>query len=63
MKTKYIKPEIEFDLIDVDPFMVESRPTQCHCYEFIFNNGCRGCTGNCGCNHWDPELGELIPGC
>lgn len=63
MKRTYIKPTIEFDIIEVDSFMADSRPTQCHCYEYDVHGGCRGCTGHCGCNHWDSELGELIPGC
>lgn len=65
MKLKYITPIIEFDIIDSNyDLLASSQPsTQCHCYEHDVNGGCRGCTGHCGCNHWDGELGVLIPGC
>jgi len=65
LKKQYIKPIIEFDIIESDnSLLVNSQPnTQCHCYEYEVHGGCRGCTGGCGCNHWDSELGELIPGC
>lgn len=65
MKHKYIRPIIEFDLIESDQsLLASSQPDdQCECYESIFNGGCQGCPGHCGCNHWDSELGELIPGC
>lgn len=63
-KSIYIKPIIIFEETEPDDFMADSRPsTQCHCYEHNVNDGCRGCTDNCGCNHWDSELGQIIPGC
>lgn len=65
MKRKYIKPIVEFDTIEIDnDLLANSQPhKQCHCYEYDVHEGCRGCPGHCGCNHWDSELGELIPGC
>ena len=66
MKKRYIKPIIEVDRIEGDTeLLANSQPqsTQCHCYEYDVNGGCRGCKGGCGCSHWDSEQGALIPGC
>lgn len=62
---KYIKPNTEIINIQQQQLLAASVEDveQCSCYEFMENGGCRGCHGNCGCNHWDPETGEIIPGC
>ena len=63
-KKKYIKPEIEVIKVDTDKqIMTTSSVKQCDCYEYQIRRGCFGCKGNCGCNHWDEDLQELVPGC
>lgn len=62
---QYIKPTIFFEDIENENMLLISTPEthQCDCYTFRVYDGCKGCKGNCGCSHWDPELQEIIPGC
>ena len=66
----YIKPQTEIIKTDLSPMMNSSHTTPCDCYQHRMYGGCKGCPGGgkvghtceCGCNHWDPEAGEIIPG-
>lgn len=62
---QYIKPIIFFENIENENILLTLIPEthQCDCYTFRVYGGCKGCKGNCGCNHWDPELQKIIPGC
>lgn len=73
MKTmkKYVKPLTESIRLEEDiEILKSSNYTQCDCYQHQMYGGCEGCPGGgkvghtceCGCNHWDPDLGEIIPG-
>ena len=50
--------------------MVTSGIEPCDCYQHRMYGGCEGCPGGgkeghtctCGCNHWDDETHEVIPG-
>lgn len=60
---KYVKPTIEVFKIEYENILKASHYVQCDCYEYRENGGCIGCKGHCGCNHWDPDLQEIVPGC
>jgi len=70
-KKKYIKPETV--VIKVEPtkdLMIASGTEPCDCYQHRMYGGCERCPGGgkvghtctCGCNHWDDETHEIIPG-
>ena len=68
----YIKPQTEIIKTDLDSIMNNSHITQepCDCYQHRVYGGCEGCPGGgkvghtceCGCNHWDENSHEIIPG-
>ena len=63
---QYIKPTIDFEILDTNSILETSgqhHSEQCSCYTHDVYGGCQGCKGNCGCNHWDPDLQKIIPGC
>lgn len=62
MKT-YTKPEMKIIHTENQLLNTASTKTQCDCETYRLHQGCQGCPGNCGCNVWDSETGELIPGC
>ena len=67
MKQKYIRPIIGFEEIEQTNILSTSQQEhhndgkQCDCFVHREYGGCQGCTGNCGCNHWDGE--KIVPGC
>lgn len=62
-KKKYVKPETVVIKIDSDKKTLTTSGEQCDCYEYREHIGCIGCKGGCGCNHWDRDLQEIVPGC
>lgn len=64
MKKLYCQPEIVIITIENTYLLNSSIETkQCDCETYYRYGGCIGCRGNCGCNIWDSEAEEIIPGC